>query len=178
MAMPDPYAQAWTVRAKIDPGAPWTSPEFFDGEGVGHVWLEVISPLGESMEFGFYPQNPSVRSVQGMIICPDRHGGDKERKTATISLQDVALGYHAAFDRRDTRYQLAGYNCASFASDVWQAMTGKPLPNGLLIPNPSSAAESVRIERELRKAFNGQPMSDGVEDLIEMTSSGVIPPAM
>ncbi|MFM9447230.1 hypothetical protein [Streptomyces acidiscabies] len=57
-------------------------------------------------------------------------------------------------------------------------MTGKPLPNGLLIANPASASESVRTERELREAFAGQQTDGDLEDLIEMASSGLIPPAL
>ena len=172
------HGKPWTVKAKIDPGAPWTSAEFRNEDAVGHVWIEVTSPLGDSTEFGFYPQEPSLLRVPGVIVCPDRHGGDKEQKTERVGIEAVLLGYHAAFARKDATYSLAEYNCASFASDVWEAMTGKPLPNGLLIANPASASESVSSERELREAFAGQQPSDEIEDLIEMTSSGRIPPAM
>ncbi|MFM9447231.1 hypothetical protein [Streptomyces acidiscabies] len=60
-----------TVEAKIDPGAPWTSAEFRNEDAVRHVWIEVTSPLGDSAEFGFYPQEPSLQSVPGVIVCPD-----------------------------------------------------------------------------------------------------------
>ncbi|GAQ54697.1 hypothetical protein a10_04512 [Streptomyces acidiscabies] len=172
------HGKPWTVKAKIDPGAPWTSAEFRNEDAVGHVWIEVTSPLGDSTEFGFYPQEPSLQSVPGVIVCPDRHGGDKEQKTARVGIEAVLLGYHAAFARTDATYNLATYNCAGFASDIWESMTGKPLPNGLLIANPASASESVRTERELREAFAGQQTGNDLEDLIEMASSGLIPPAL
>jgi hypothetical protein len=110
--------------------------------------------------------------------APDRHGGDREQKTATVGLDDVLRGYRGAYDRADAQYHLPSYNCASFASDIWEAMTGRPLPNGLLVPNPASAAHAVGSERALRTAFAGQKMSDGMEDLIEMIGSGLIPPAL
>lgn len=168
----------WIVTAKIDPGASWTSRDFRDGE-VGHVWLELISPLGQSTQFGFYPKTPAgVGSVPGEILCPDPHRGDTERKTAAVGLQDVLSGYRAAFSRANAKYHLAGYNCASFASDVWEAMTGRPLPNGLLLANPASAAESVRTERRLRASFAGEQMSGELEEMIDMISSGRVPPAL
>ncbi|MGW2325389.1 hypothetical protein ACWC5C_06440 [Streptomyces sp. NPDC001700] len=179
MNAPEAQGKAWTVKAKIDPGAPWTSHAFRNEDEVGHVWIEVTSPLGDSTEFGFYPQTPSVRSVPGEIICPDNHGGDKEQKTESVGLDAVLRGYQAAFARKDAKYSLATYNCASFASDVWESMTGKPLPNGLIIPNPASATESVQSERELRAVYGGDKrMSTDAEDLIEMVSSGRIPPAL
>jgi len=177
MNSPEAHGKPWTVTAKIDPGAPWTNAEFREGE-VGHVWIEVTSPLGDSAEFGFYPQEPSFLPTPGVIICPDRHGGDKEQKTAKVGIEAVLLGYHAAFARTDATYSFTTYNCAGFASDIWESMTGKPLPNGLLIANPASAAESVETERELREAFAGQQTDGDLEDLIEMASSGLIPPAL
>ncbi|WP_326729629.1 hypothetical protein [Streptomyces phaeochromogenes] len=169
----------WTVTARIDPGAPWTSAEFRNEDEVGHVWLELTSPVGDSTTFGFYPRNGAgVLPVPGEIICPDHHGGEKEQKTAGVGLDDVLNGYRAALGRVDAKYHLATYNCASFASDVWRAMTGNPLPSGMVISNPASAAESVRAEREMRKSFNGQEMTGDMEDLIEMVSSGHIPPAL
>ncbi|MFE3824312.1 hypothetical protein [Streptomyces sp. NPDC059092] len=175
---PEARDKKWTVKAKIDPGAPWTSSEFRDEGEVGHVWLEITSPLGDSTEFGFYPQTPSpVRSVPGEIICPDRHGGDKEQKTASVGLEQVLMGYHAAFARKDAKYNLTMYNCASFASDVWESMTGRPLPTGLLISNPASTLDSIKTERDLREAY-GDQRSDATDDMIEMLSSGHIPPAM
>ncbi|MFE4060525.1 hypothetical protein ACFXP3_30270, partial [Streptomyces sp. NPDC059096] len=157
MISPDAQDKKWTVKAKIDPGTSWTSREFRDDGEVGHVWLEVTSPLGDSTEFGFYPQTPSpVLSVPGEIVCPDKHGGDKEQKTASVGFEQVLEGYRAAFARKDAKYNLTMYNCASFASDVWEAMTGRPLPKGLLISNPASAADSVKAERDLRAAY-GDP---------------------
>ncbi|MCX4549389.1 hypothetical protein OG204_19950 [Streptomyces sp. NBC_01387] len=171
-------ARNWTVTVKIDPGASWTSRDFRNGE-VGHVWLSLTSPLGQSTQFGFYPKTMAgATSVPGEILCPDPHGGDKEQKSVSVGLQEVLSGYHAAFARADARYHLGGYNCASFASDVWKAMTGSPLPNGFLISNPASAAESIRSERELRSAFAGQEMTGGLEDLIDMVTSGNIVPPM
>ncbi|MFJ2214538.1 hypothetical protein ACIQVO_20775 [Streptomyces sp. NPDC101062] len=178
MIAPEAQDKKWTVKAKIDPGAPWTSSEFRDEGEVGHVWLEITSPLGDSTEFGFYPQTPSpLLSVPGEIICPDGHGGDKEQKTASVGLEQVLHGYQAAFARKDAKYNLTLYNCASFASDVWEAMTGRPLPKGLIISNPASASDSIKSERELRKAY-GDKQNDDTEDLIEMLTSGHIPPAM
>ncbi|MFJ7997735.1 hypothetical protein ACIQ7D_11405 [Streptomyces sp. NPDC096310] len=178
MIAPEARDKKWTVKAKIDPGASWTSSEFRDEGEVGHVWLEVTSPLGDSTEFGFYPQTPSpLLSVPGEIICPDRHGGDKEQKTASVGLEQVLRGYHAAFARKDAKYNFTMYNCASFASDIWEAMTGRPLPNGLIISNPASASDSIKTERDLRKVY-GDRKNEGTEDLIEMLSSGLIPPAM
>ncbi|MFI6700824.1 hypothetical protein ACIBJC_17925 [Streptomyces sp. NPDC050509] len=178
MIAPEAQDKKWTVKAKIDPGAPWTSSEFRDEGEVGHVWLEVTSPLGESTEFGFYPQTPSpFLSVPGVIICPDGHGGDKEQKTASVGLEQVLQGYQAAFARKDAKYNLTLYNCASFASDVWEAMTGRPLPKGLLISNPAAASDSIKSERDLRAAY-GDKRNDDTEDLIEMLTSGHIPPAM
>ncbi|NLU70583.1 hypothetical protein [Streptomyces sp. HNM0574] len=175
---PEAKDKPWTVTAKIDSGASWVSRDFYRGE-VGHVWIEVVSPLGDSTEFGFYPAEPiTVRSAPGEIMCPDGHEGHDERKTARVGFDDVVEGYHAAFARTGARYHLGGYNCAAFASEVWNAMTGKPLPNGLLVANPASAAESVGAERELRKAYGEGPLSDETEDLIEQASSGRMPPAM
>jgi hypothetical protein len=171
--------KSWTVTAKIDPGASWTSREFLAEAEVGHVWIHVTSPLGDSTEFGFYPQEEAaVQSVPGQIICPDEHGGDTEHKTVTVDLEAVVRGYHAAFARRDAKYHLSAYNCASFASDVWKAMTGAPLPNGLVIPNPASTAQAVRTERDMRKAFGEQSADGDVADLIDMMSSGLVAPGM
>jgi hypothetical protein len=83
-----------------------------------------------------------------------------------------------AHRRADAKYNLTGYNCSSFASEVWQAMTGSALPNGLLLANPASAADSVKTERTLREAFAGQQISGEMEDLIDMISSGHVPPAL
>ncbi|MEU6083022.1 hypothetical protein [Streptomyces sp. NPDC047108] len=178
MRSPNAGGGEWILRAKIDPGASWTSRDFWGGE-VGHVWLELISPLGRSQTFGFYPvEQVTGPSVPGEIICPDGHGGAQEQTTATVGLQEVLRGYRAALARVDASYQLASYNCASFASEIWKAMTGDALPNGMLVPNPASAATTVRIGRDLRQQLDTEEMSSDMEDLIDQISSGRIPPAL
>ena len=52
------------------------------------------------------------------------------------------------------------------------------LAKGLPHSSLPHTAQSVRSERDLRSAFGGQQMTSELEELIDMVSSGTVPPAL
>lgn len=101
---------------------------------VGHAWISVeeLDPPLRRFSFGFWPSpfrgmKGMVFGAKGTLLSPDVHDGQEQssRVAQGTRTQIGALqGVVASWEGRD--FELFGNNCARFAIDAWQTMTGDP----------------------------------------------------
>ncbi|MER5775541.1 hypothetical protein ABT144_14865 [Streptomyces sp. NPDC002039] len=148
-------------------------PEFWDGDNVGHAWVVLYTESGGSTSYksyGFFPVAPlnGRREVMATVPGVVKRNWDLPEGASslleTALTQEQVLKFKEYVDQHDADdYNLARYNCVSFARGAFKAATGKSAPGfGLpLLENPNLLQDAIKRSNEKQgKPRAGEPITD------------------
>ncbi|MEU8586220.1 hypothetical protein AB0C59_04320 [Streptomyces sp. NPDC048664] len=149
-----------SYRMQIQVSKPASSyePAYWAGR-FGHAWVAIYTTEGgreRVKTFGFYPQenvrggNP-LRTVRGGVHKnKDEPDKASARYTVDLTLEQYENAMQYIDDNHAHSYNLAKYNCTSFARGVYAAATGGAAPNvfGIPLDNPNLLQDGIKRRNE------------------------------
>lgn len=128
---------------------------------VGHTWVKLSDDAGTHYSYGFWPQTgfnskKPLSTVDGCVHHPDTAHEPPDAKnylamdyTLTNANYSKALDHAQSVCRARPGYNLASYNCTTFAIDVARAaQVSPPSSTTLAIHNPNALYEGMEEKRE------------------------------
>src|SRR5262249_19697594 len=103
---------------------------------IGHAWIMIDKSDGSKDSYGFWPGDMTVLSALrggswiGQIMHPDTAHEPDALFTRKVSSRDLERGIQYANSKAHAYYNLLGFNCATFAREMFQVTTGEIPPPG------------------------------------------------
>ncbi|GGU23525.1 hypothetical protein [Streptomyces daghestanicus] len=130
----------------------------------GHAWVALYTDRTPARTacttYGFFPQKrPSAanpfETVDGAVhVNRDQPAAASTRTSVLLNRDQLAKAHQYIDAHMNAKYNLATYNCTSFARGVYKAATGRDAPGlGLpLLENPNAIQQAMRL-RNRRKGM-------------------------
>jgi hypothetical protein len=128
-----------------------------EANDIGHAWITIESQSGTE-SFGFWPKSgpgwfrsPNVTagkamsiSCEGEMRSPDTTHSPNAVYSKEIDIKGYEKAVKYAHNHANSRYQLALYNCSTFARGMYKAGTGIRAPSaGVLFDSPNDLADRI-----------------------------------
>ncbi|MEU9452708.1 DUF4157 domain-containing protein [Streptomyces sp. NPDC048277] len=174
-----PAGTRYQLQIQVSKAARSHQPGYLLGREFGHAWIAVYKQVGGAEKtvstFGFYPQEGAfdrsapLKTVPGYVnMAQDSPEYASSKFTADLDAEQYGRLKQYIKDNQNHDYNLATYNCTTFARGAYTAATGQSAP-GLGLPvleNPNQLQD--RIKR--RNTKKGRPRKG--EDIDAVRTAG------
>ncbi|MGW2860034.1 hypothetical protein [Streptomyces sp. SDr-06] len=154
----------------------------FSGGGFGHAWVALYKKepgrKAHCTTYGFFPAQRinaagALKTVRGEVRTNYDQPSEATAKLDPVGLTEGQAQKVREYARANRDYNLATYNCTSFARGLYKAATGLDAP-GLRLPlleNPNLLQDAIKQFNEERKVARKGPHIKVADDSDSETES-------
>ncbi|GAB4544990.1 MAG: hypothetical protein Tsb0020_55760 [Haliangiales bacterium] len=135
---------SYELQVLVDPQARWADQRGFREVAVGHTWVRLVAPTGQSNSWGYWPGEELAvtaphESVRGEVKSPDGEQVMLSARAADVNTHRYEIAEEAAARVAYTAnaqaqapgsYNLFDHNCVDFVREL-AAEAGVDVPDGV-----------------------------------------------